>query len=175
VRGKNKAYKGEYTELKEQLKKVIELLDSMYKEFPIGSFFLWIPPEEYSHYYKDIPELKIQQDNRRFYTHFILDGQQRLTSLYVTHQGLTIDGYDYSNICFDLDTERFNTDPRDNERNLSVHQILNDDQYLQIYNSLLDERKKKFILSATIISTSIGKKTFILPAATLIMSWMIKM
>ena len=126
-------------------KKVIELLDSMYKEFPIGSFFLWIPPEEYSHYYKDIPELKIQQDNRRFYTHFILDGQQRLTSLYVTHQGLTIDGYDYSNICFDLDTERFNTDPRDNERNLSVHQILNDDQYLQIYNSLLDERKKKFM------------------------------
>ncbi len=26
-------------------KKVIELLDSMYKEFPIGSFFLWIPPK----------------------------------------------------------------------------------------------------------------------------------
>ena len=126
-------------------KKVIELLDSMYKEFPIGSFFLWIPPEEYSHYYKDIPELKIQPDNRRFYTHFILDGQQRLTSLYVTHQGLSIDGYDYSNICFDLDTERFNTDQKDDERNLSVHKILNDDQYLEIYNKLTDERKKKFM------------------------------
>ncbi|MFQ5714115.1 MAG: DUF262 domain-containing protein [Candidatus Scalinduaceae bacterium] len=24
-------------------KKVIELLDSMYKGFPIGSFFLWVP------------------------------------------------------------------------------------------------------------------------------------
>jgi len=126
-------------------KKVIELLDSMYKEFPIGSFFLWIPPEEYSHYYKDIPELNIQADNRRFYTHFILDGQQRLTSLYVTYRGLSIDGYDYSNICFDLDTEKFNTEPKDTERNLSVHQILNDDQYLEIYNNLADERKKKFM------------------------------
>ena len=41
--------------------KVIELLDSMYKEFPIGSFFLWIPPEDYAHYYKDIPELNIEK------------------------------------------------------------------------------------------------------------------
>ncbi|HEX9805113.1 MAG TPA: DUF4268 domain-containing protein, partial [Candidatus Dojkabacteria bacterium] len=50
-----------------------------------------------------------------------------------------------SNICFDLDTEKFNTEPKDTERNLSVHQILNDDQYLEIYNNLADERKKKFM------------------------------
>ena len=75
--------------------KVIELLDSMYKEFPIGSFFLWLPPEDYAHYYKDIPELNIEKGNMRYYTHFILDGQQRLTSLYAVYRGLEIRGFDY--------------------------------------------------------------------------------
>jgi len=133
-------------------KKVIELLDSMYKGFPIGSFFLWIPPEEYSKYYKDIPDLKIQHDNQKFYTHFILDGQQRLTSLYVTYRGLKIDGFDYSNICFDLDAETFNTDIKDTSRNLSLHQILNADEYLEIYNQLENERKRRFMKVKNIFS-----------------------
>ncbi len=133
-------------------RKVLDLLDSMYKEFPIGSFFLWIPPEEYSHYYKDIPELMIEPASHRHYTHFILDGQQRLTSLYVTCRGLKIDGFDYSNICFDLDTEKFNTESRDNTRNISLHQILNLDDYLHIYNKLADDRKKKFMNVKNIFS-----------------------
>jgi predicted transport protein len=133
-------------------KKVIELLDSIYRGFPIGSFFLWIPPEEYSQYYKDIPELKIEHGNQKFYTHFILDGQQRLTSLYVTYQGLEIDGYDYSNICFNLDTEEFNTDKRDTERNLPLHEILNVEENIEIYNQLTDERKRKYMQAAKIFS-----------------------
>ena len=126
-------------------KKVIELLDSMYKGFPIGSFFLWIPPDEYSHYYKDIPELRIEHNDLKFYTHFILDGQQRLTSLYVTYRGIKIEKFDYSDICFNLDTEKFNIDQKDTERNISVHQILNSDKYLEIYDNLTSERKKKFM------------------------------
>jgi predicted transport protein len=125
--------------------KVIELLDSMYKEFPIGSFFLWIPPEDYAHYYKDIPELNIETGNRRFYTHFILDGQQRLTSLYAVYRGLEISGFDYSKICFDLDTHKFNVEDEDNERNISIHVVLNEDKFLKIYNNLTDERKKNIM------------------------------
>src|SRR3989344_2308690 len=133
-------------------KKVKELLDSMYKEFPIGSFFLWIPPEEYAKYYKNIPELKIEEGNQKFYTHFILDGQQRLTSLYAVYMGLTLEGFDYSNICFDLDSEKFNTDPKDDSRNISVHHILNSDEYLDLYNNLTNERKKKFMKVKSIFS-----------------------
>lgn len=127
-------------------KKVIELLDSMYKGFPIGAFFLWIPPEEYSQFYKDTPELKIESGNRNFYTHFILDGQQRLTSLYVVYRGLTIERFDYSNICFDLDSEKFNADQKDLERNIPLCITLNSDhkEHYVIYNRLTDDRKKRF-------------------------------
>lgn len=134
-------------------KKVIELLDSIYRGFPIGSFFLWIPPEEYIQYYKDIPELEIEYGSHKFYTHFILDGQQRLTSLYVTYRGLEIDGFDYSNICFNLDTEQFNTDERDTERNLSLHEILNIEENIEIYNQLTDERKRKYMKVSGIFSS----------------------
>ncbi|MFQ5714116.1 MAG: DUF262 domain-containing protein [Candidatus Scalinduaceae bacterium] len=110
--------------------------------------------DEYSRYYKDIPELKIEHNNLKFYTHFILDGQQRLTSLYVTYRGLKIEKFDYSDICFDLDTEKFNLDPKDTERNISVHQILNSDKYLEIYDNLTSERKKKFMnLEKSLAST----------------------
>lgn len=132
--------------------KVVELLDSMYKGFPIGSFFLWLPPEEYSTYYKNISELNIEQSMSKHYEHFILDGQQRLTSLYVTYRGLSIGGFNYSNICFDLDKEVFNTERKDNERNLSVYQILNSDDYLHIYNMLSDNRKIKFMKFKSIFS-----------------------
>lgn len=125
-------------------KKVIELLDSMYKGFPIGSFFLWIPTDEYALHYKDIPDLQIEPDDKKFYTYFILDGQQRLTSLYVTYRGLTIKGADYSKICFDLDREKVNSDPSDTERNVSVCSVLQDN-YHDVYNSLTDERKRSFM------------------------------
>jgi disulfide oxidoreductase YuzD len=65
--------------------------------------------------------------------------------LYVTYRGIRIDGFDYSNICFNLDTETFNTDQRDVARNISMHQILNSDDYLDIYNDLTNDRKKTFM------------------------------
>jgi hypothetical protein len=39
--------------------KVAVLFDSIYQEFPIGSFFFWITPREYRDLYKDIPELRL--------------------------------------------------------------------------------------------------------------------
>jgi len=125
-------------------KKVIELLDSIYKEFPIGTFFLWQPPEEYAEHYKDISELKVQPDTIKSYTHFILDGQQRLTSLYCVFFGLTVNGYDYSNICFDLDIEKFNLGPEDDEKNISVNKILNQNRNEELYDDLTSERRKIF-------------------------------
>lgn len=123
--------------------KVIDLLDSIYKEFPIGSFFLWEPPKEYVKYYKNIPELNVKTNDSNS-TQFILDGQQRLTSLYVVCEGLSINGVDYSDICFDLDTKLFNKNPRDNERNIPIHIILSKTEAFEIYNNLTNERKNIF-------------------------------
>jgi uncharacterized protein with ParB-like and HNH nuclease domain len=63
--------------------KVAELFDSIYREFPIGSFFFWITPREYRDLYKDIPELRLPKPADYEQIKMILDGQQRITSLYV--------------------------------------------------------------------------------------------
>ena len=54
---------------------------------------------------------------------FILDGQQRITSLYVTLKGLTVNGTDYRNIVFDLKEEVFRDRSPDNKRYVSVSDI----------------------------------------------------
>ncbi|MFA5271132.1 MAG: DUF262 domain-containing protein, partial [Candidatus Omnitrophota bacterium] len=37
--------------------KVTKLLDSIYNQYPIGSFFLWDAPKKYNSFYRDIAEL----------------------------------------------------------------------------------------------------------------------
>ena len=39
--------------------KIVALLDSIYKEYPIGSFFLWETTGKYNLFYRDLPELGI--------------------------------------------------------------------------------------------------------------------
>lgn len=88
-------------------KKVLELFDSMYREFPIGSFFLWKAGRGHAHLFRQAGSLGIKAVANDDDVTFILDGQQRITSLYATLNGLTIGSHDYANICFDLVDERF--------------------------------------------------------------------
>lgn len=100
--------------------KVMHLFDSIYKEYPIGSFFLWKAGREHNGLFRhsidqNIPEI-LEDDN----VSFILDGQQRITSLYVTLRGLTANNTDYGRICFDLQEERFTHREPDNNRYIRV-------------------------------------------------------
>ncbi|MCB9452415.1 MAG: DUF262 domain-containing protein [Anaerolineaceae bacterium] len=84
-------------------KRIQTLLDSMCKEYPIGTIFLWRAPTAYNHLLRDLEIIQqppLVADQR--YS-FLLDGQQRLTSLYVTIHGLAINGEDYSKIVLDLE------------------------------------------------------------------------
>ena len=87
--------------------KVVELFDSIYWEFPIGSFFLWKAGRGRSHLFRQASALGVRDVTDDDDVTFILDGQQRITSLYATLNGLTIGNTDYSKICFDLLDERF--------------------------------------------------------------------
>jgi len=83
--------------------KVIALMDSIYKGFPIGSLFYWRAERKYVELFRDIKSLRLPapaQDQELF---FILDGQQRLTSIWATFKGALIDGQNYARICLDLD------------------------------------------------------------------------
>jgi hypothetical protein len=103
--------------------KVIELFDSIYKEYPIGSFFLWKADRIHNRLFRhsislNIPPVKDDDD-----VSFILDGQQRITSLYVTLVGLTAEGTDYSRVCFDAKDQKFTYREPDNKRFVSIHDI----------------------------------------------------
>ena len=76
-------------------KRIQELLDSMLKEYPIGTIFLWKAPSEYNHLLRTVDYLN-QPPLERFQSYsLLLDGQQRLTSLYAVVNGLTVEEEDY--------------------------------------------------------------------------------
>lgn len=121
--------------------KVIKLLDSIYNEYPIGSFFFWTAPKEYYFFYRDITGLGLPKPDKYSNLEFIIDGQQRITSLYAAVKGLKIeDKFDYSRICFDLDEKKFMDKRPDKERFISVKDLLANDRF-EFYDELTKERK----------------------------------
>ena len=123
--------------------KVVKLLDSMYKQFPIGTFFFWNAPRKYNKFFRNIAEFNLPQPDEREDLVFILDGQQRITSLYVTIKGMIIYATDYRNISFDLEKEEFTARSMDNVRYIAFSDLFEDNAFFQIYNQLSDENKKK--------------------------------
>jgi hypothetical protein len=85
-------------------KQVKEYLTSMYRGYPTGSFLIWKTPES-----QKVRGDASRADNK-FYR-LILDGQQRLTSLYALFKGTPPPFYEgeklFFNIYFNLDTEDF--------------------------------------------------------------------
>lgn len=72
--------------------KVRDLLDSMYKGFPIGYIMLWSAPDNYertSHIGTDTKKYEEPQD-------LVIDGQQRLTALLAAMYGLEIKDKNYN-------------------------------------------------------------------------------
>lgn len=86
---------------------VLNLFDSIYNGYPIGSILLWHSSERMNSE-REISGFKLaESENLKYPTDYLLDGQQRLTSLCAT---LYWDGNDESsiwNIHFDLDEETF--------------------------------------------------------------------
>ncbi len=87
-------------------KKIRKLLESIYREYPIGSFFLWEPPIGEALHFRPPSELGLSEPERRGETKLILDGQQRIVSIYAAYQGLRIRKTDYGRLCLDLEVAR---------------------------------------------------------------------
>jgi hypothetical protein len=123
------------------------LLDSMFKEYPIGTLFFWDAPAKYNHLLRHVEDLRQPSiESSKSYT-FILDGQQRLTSLYAVIKGLTIDGEDYGKIVIDLANQdlsklSFQYRTPDNQRWVSVKDLLSSN--FTVFNSLSEEYRIQF-------------------------------
>src|SRR5205823_11143891 len=75
--------------------KPAELIDSIVKGYPIGTFILWKTKEQLRTV-RNIGNAALPDTPAGDYAQQVLDGQQRLTSLYASVKGLTVqrDGVD---------------------------------------------------------------------------------
>jgi hypothetical protein len=103
--------------------KVVQLFDSIYKEYPIGSFFLWKAGRQHNNLFRHSIDLGIHPIHDDDDIYFILDGQQRITSVYLTLMGRIAAGMDYSRICFDVKDEKFTYRDSDPKRFIPVCDI----------------------------------------------------
>lgn len=109
------------------------LLDSIVKGYPIGTFILWKTKEELRAL-RNLGGLDLPPTQEGDFIHYVLDGQQRLTSLFASLKGLKIQREDheddYSEFYLDLEaaedepivlTERADTD---HHRTIRLHDLL---------------------------------------------------
>ena len=92
------------------MSKSAKLLDSIVKGYPVGTFITWRTDERLRSV-RNIGNLNLPEPNKNDYVDFVLDGQQRITSLFAALKGETVkrgDGREeyFSNIVVDLDAEQ---------------------------------------------------------------------
>ena len=110
-----------------------KLIDSILKGFPIGTFIFWKTREELRSY-KDVGNHTLPETPEGDYAQYILDGQQRITSLYAIRKGIRIskDGVeiDYKDIFINL-----NYDPLTDEQ-IAVTEKIEGKSYVSVHDVL---------------------------------------
>ena len=99
--------------------RICKLVDSLMSDYPIGSFLVWKPPEilkvrtrKFTKDYKTGDRLISEEEPIQSSPHLVLDGQQRLQSLYMGFFG----SYDSEYLYFKL-----NSNPDVEENDLKYH------------------------------------------------------
>lgn len=140
------------------LSKTRALLDSLYKEFPIGTFFLWRAPDGIPPLSRPLDELGVETPSPGTKISYILDGQQRLTSLYCAVNGVKLGSRNYGRISIDLEVatrfdknkdEDFNEDifvyrSPDNKKFIAVRDLVASVTALQLYENIPTEWKPAY-------------------------------
>ena len=123
------------------IKKAVQLVDSIYNNYPIGTIMIWDSPKKNSfslnHELTALPSYNPK--NQRIY--FIIDGQQRLSVIYRISKGESIKNslgkmVDFGNIYFSLEK---------NSGNRFFHYKSPDlDYYVNLYDVLSPHWRSKF-------------------------------
>lgn len=129
-----------------------KLIDSILKGYPIGTFILW-KTREALRSVKDICNHTLPETPKGDYAQYILDGQQRITSLYAIRKGIRIskDGKEinyrdiYVNLDYDpLHDEQIVTSQKEEEKiYVSVHDLLTSDA-LDFIDEIGKEKARQF-------------------------------
>lgn len=137
------------------LDRTAKLLDSILKSYPIGTFILWETNERLNDI-KNIGNLELPPVPDNVKVQYVLDGQQRITSLYAAFLGAKIQKEgekkitDYSEIYVDLDGDVENNDDqivvseRPEGTFITLHEVLNfNENLLEIKEKYSDEQFKR--------------------------------
>lgn len=137
------------------IEKTAKLLDSILKGYPIGTFILWQTDERINDI-KNVGNLKIPPTPDGTKVQYVLDGQQRITSLYAAYLGAEIQKIgekkitDYKNIYVNLDRdineneEQVITAEPTGEKHISLSDVLNFmDRMTDIQDSFSNEDFKR--------------------------------
>ncbi len=138
------------------LDKTAKLLDSILKGYPIGTFILWETNERLNDI-KNIGNLELPAIPDDIKVQYVLDGQQRITSLYAAFLGAKIQKEgekkitNYADIFVDLDGDVENNDEQivisekpEEGTFITLHEILNfNDNLLEIKEKYTDEQFKR--------------------------------
>lgn len=114
------------------LEQSAKLIDSWVKGFPVGIFIMWVTNEELCPT-KKIGNVKVfERTNLTDKITYVLDGQQRMTSIFATITGLEIDKKrNYKNIVINLDTLKSDGTPLDYSEDV-VTVLRNDSTFTHI-------------------------------------------
>lgn len=136
------------------LDETAKLLDSILKGYPIGTFILWETNERLNDI-KNIGNLDLPQVPDNSKVQYVLDGQQRITSLYAAFKGAKIrkegekKDTNYSEIYVDLNGNINNDDDQivvsyePEGDSITLHKVLNFTEYLiDIKEKYSDEQFK---------------------------------
>ncbi len=140
------------------MQKSAGLIDSVIKGYPIGTFIFWRTKERLRSV-KDIGKQVLPEPEPGEFVDYVLDGQQRLTSLFASLKGITLvreNGRedDFSKIFIDLESEESDqivitdADDRDAESLISILDLLTGDfmvlaSYPQKYHEKLKTYKNR--------------------------------
>ncbi len=117
------------------IEKTAQLLDSILKGYPIGTFILWETDERINNI-KNIGDIDLPETPDGHKIQYVLDGQQRLTSLFAAYRGAEIQKIgekkitDYKNIYIDLEKDIDSDDQvviseKPTGEHISLNEILN--------------------------------------------------
>lgn len=134
---------------------IIDLLDSIYKDYPIGSIIVWRSSTERLPAKRNIGGFAIPDKEPGFPIDYILDGQQRLTSIYgvfckdrtpytpTDNEHYNIDINEF-NIIFDLNDKKFlpETSKDNNHCNIKMSSLFDTKQLFAELNKFGEEYHK---------------------------------
>jgi hypothetical protein len=137
------------------VEKTAKLLDSILKGYPIGTFILWETNERLNDI-KNIGNLELPPVPDDVKVQYVLDGQQRITSLYAAYLGAEIQKEgekkitNYGEIYVNLDGDVENNDAqlvvseKPEEEFITLNEVLNfNENLLEIKEKYSDEHFKK--------------------------------